>query len=448
VIGSTEADLAYKNPGPFLNTQDPDRIRETIREFRPDVLHGHWLYQIPSLAYFGGYFGEGGTGRQIPFTVRAHSFDTLGAPPGFLKHITPVVNSDLCLGVFTFPFTRPILEKAGIKAEKMHDSFAVMNYDLFYDRSPNGTAVMNVGACLPKKQMDDFLRLAQHYPDREFNLYALGYKVDDMAKLNAAAGNPVRIVPAVEPDDMPAEYKKHEWLVYTAAYDPATVGWPMAVAEAQAAGVGVCMPNLRPDLRDYVGPAGFLYNSIDEVVKIISQPFSSELREMGFEHAKLSDVNRLKVPLLDLWRRAAGVLPVLPKPRPASAGFDWSDTCVNWEWRERVHAALRTVESKVPERSTYLLVDDGMFAGNLPRERRAQPFPDHDGQYWGPPADDREAVDALQRQRQAGAEYAVFAWPAFWWLDHYPRLAERLRSSPALKYQDDNVAIFDLRDGR
>jgi hypothetical protein len=31
----------------------------------------------------------------------------------------------------------------------------------------------------------------------------------------------------------------------------------MSIAEAQGAGVGVCMANIRPDLREYVGPAGF-----------------------------------------------------------------------------------------------------------------------------------------------------------------------------------------------
>jgi hypothetical protein len=447
VIGFTEADLPYGDPGPFQRTDDPAEIRAAIEEFRPDVLHGHWLFQVPSLAYFGGYFADGGVaGRQIPFTVRAHSFDTLGVRPDFLNRIAPIINSELCLGVFTFPFTRPMLERGGIDAGKIHDCFPVVDYERFHDRSPNGTAVMNVGACLPKKHMDDFLRLAARFPEREFNLYALGYKVDDIARLNSAAGNPVRIVPAVEPGDMLREYKKHEWLVYTAAYDPGTVGWPMAIAEAQAAGVGVCMPNLRPDLRDYVGPAGFLYNSIEEVMPIVSKPFPAELRELGFEHARKSDINRHKAGLIELWRRAAGATPSeAPADRPRSAGFDWGEVGINWEFTERMHAALRAVCEKVPERSTYLLIDEGTFAGHMPPGRRARPFPEHDGQYWGPPADDHQAVEELHRQRRAGAEYAVFAWPTFWWLEHYRKLGDYLRTRQTAKYEDENVAVFDLR---
>ncbi len=55
---------------------------------------------------------------------------------------------------------------------------------------------------------------------------------------------------------MPGEYKKHQWLVYTACPQINQVGWPLSIAEAQAAGVGICMPEIRPDIREYIGDAG------------------------------------------------------------------------------------------------------------------------------------------------------------------------------------------------
>jgi hypothetical protein len=106
---------------------------------------------------------------------------------------------------------------------------------------------------------------------------------------------------------MPREYKKHAWLVYTADRALGTVGWPVSIAEAQASGVGVCMPNLRPDLRDYVGPAGFLYDSIGDVARIISKPLPEELRQMGFEHAKKSDIFQHRQMLINLWQKAVRV---------------------------------------------------------------------------------------------------------------------------------------------
>jgi hypothetical protein len=80
-----------------------------------------------------------------------------------------------------------------------------------------------------------------------------------------------------------------------------TIGWPIAVAEAQAAGVGVCFPNLRPDIQDYLGGAGILYSSLTELVDIISQPVPEEMREKGFEVAKKSDIKTHLHRLTDLW---------------------------------------------------------------------------------------------------------------------------------------------------
>ena len=63
------------------------------------------------------------------------------------------------------------------------------------------------------------------------------------------------------------------------------------------------MPNLRPDVRDYVGAAGILYDSIGEVRDIIRRPVPEEMREAGFEQAKKSDIFRHKARLTDLWQR-------------------------------------------------------------------------------------------------------------------------------------------------
>ncbi len=79
-----------------------------------------------------------------------------------------------------------------------------------------------------------------------------------------------------------------------------TVGWPMAIAEAQASGVGVCMPRIRPDLVEYVGP-GVIYDSIEELYPIVSGPVPDEMREAGFEHARRSDIAEHKHLLTDLW---------------------------------------------------------------------------------------------------------------------------------------------------
>jgi hypothetical protein len=312
VIATKKAAMPCKNHVPFRHTDDPAVIREAIEEFRPHVLHSHWLHSVQVLGKFAKQ-------THVPFTVRAHSFDSLWQEekspfdltrifseyysPRHIRKAVRLVNDDLCLGILAFPFARPRLERAGIRGEKIVDCFPVINFPRFYDTGPNGDAVMNVGAALGKKKMDDFIELGSRAPHMKFDLYALSYKVERLREINHAKGDPVNIIPPVELEDMPAEYKKHRWLVYTAS-KTGRVGWPMAVAEAQASGVGVCMANIRPDLKDYVGDAGYLYDSVDEVLDIISKPVPEELRQRGFERARKSDVFEHRKLLFGLWEKA------------------------------------------------------------------------------------------------------------------------------------------------
>jgi hypothetical protein len=116
----------------------------------------------------------------------------------------------------------------------------------------------------------------------------------ELQEFASARQSPVRFIPPIELEEMPAQYKKHRWLVYTAA-PGGNVGWPLAIAEAQASGVGVCMANIRPDLREYAGPTAFLYDSLDEVVELIHQPVPEETRQSGFEQAK--KIGRVSAPV-------------------------------------------------------------------------------------------------------------------------------------------------------
>jgi glycosyltransferase involved in cell wall biosynthesis len=312
IIALKQASLAAKNHQPFRCLADLGAIREAIEEFRPHVLHSHWLHSARIV-------GKLSQQTKIPFTIRTHSFDAIWSgdlgthwfrffgrhslPPHIVESIR-WIKSDLCLGILAFPFNRARLEKAGVPLRKIVDSYPVVNYPLFHNTAPNGDAIMNMGAAIKKKNMEEFIELATMAPELRFNLYAMAYEVEKLRALNEAKGNPVYIVPPVEIEDMPAEYKKHRWLVYTARKDMASVGWPMAVAEAQAAGVGVCLANIRPDLREYIGGAGFLFNSTGEVLDIITKPVPEEMRQLGFEQARKSNIFDHRQLLFDLWQKA------------------------------------------------------------------------------------------------------------------------------------------------
>lgn len=311
VIGRAPASHPAKSPAPYEIIEDLGAVAEAIQDFKPDVLHTHWLEMATPLWKLARKAG-------IPFTVRSHSFDVVPLQrsmgpvpvprpldarlPGKLR----ALGDDLCLGVLAFPYKRAILEASGVASWKVVDTWPVVNYARFHDTSPRPPGVMNVGAALPKKQMEDFLELAKLHRHKPFRLYPLAYQTEAIKAKCAEMEAPVEIMPSVEPTEMAAEFRKHDWLVYTASFEMNSVGWPMAVAEAQAAGLGVAVPNLRPDLRDYVGPAGILYDSISEVVDVVSSPPSEEIREIGFEHAKRSDIAVHISALTDLWDAPVG----------------------------------------------------------------------------------------------------------------------------------------------
>ena len=310
IIATKRAKLPAQKHEPYRYMDDLSMVREAIEEFQPDILHSHWFHSVKLLGKLARKTG-------VPFTVRGHSFDSIWpedespfrhfpllsvfARPSHIRRAIKFIEDDLCLGLLTLPFARAQLERAGFPSAKLVDCFPVVNFRRFFDPQPNGNAIMNVGACIPKKRMEDFVDLALRAPEREFNLYALGYNVEELRQFASARQSPVHFIPPVELEEMPAEYKKHRWLVYTAARG-GNVGWPLAIAEAQASGVGVCMADIRPDLREYAGPTAFLYNSLDEVVKVIRQPVPDEMRQSGFEQAKKSDVFQHRSLLFRLWR--------------------------------------------------------------------------------------------------------------------------------------------------
>jgi hypothetical protein len=305
VISTAYSQGVYDGHLPFHHLETITDMLAAARLFQPHILHTHYLHEATVLHHLAEQL-------QIPYTVRTHSYDVLNKDPDYLARFTGMINSDLCLGLLAFPFVRPLLEAVGFHADKIIDCFPVVDVQAFMNRSPNGEGVMNTGACLPKKDMSKFFELALKVPGRPFSLYAVNYDLHKLQELNRSMGSPVLIAdPPIQPQYMPAEYKKNQWLVYTAHPRILTVGWPMAIAEAQAAGVGVCMPHIRPELRTYLGDGAFLFDTYDEVARHIRQPYSQELREQGFALAQRADIHQHKHLLTDLWQPHLPAQPVV-----------------------------------------------------------------------------------------------------------------------------------------
>src|SRR5439155_25498727 len=83
---------------------------------------------------------------------------------------------------------------------------------------------------------------------------------------------------------------------------------------------------------------------------------------------------------------------------------------------------------------------DAMITG-----RTVLPFLERNGRFCGDPADDAEAIREIERLRDAGVQYIVFAWPAFWWVDHYREFWKHLSVNYRLLLENDRLVVFDLQ---
>jgi hypothetical protein len=117
-----------------------------------------------------------------------------------------------------------------------------------------------------------------------------------------------------------------------------------------------------------------------------------------------------------------------------------------WKWTQQVYLAIQEISAWIAPDDVFILVDEGQWdlAGRI-AGRRCIPFLERDGIYWGAPEDDETAIGELERLRRAGASFAAFAWPAFWWLDYYAGLDRHLRKRFRCVLENDRLVLFDLR---
>lgn len=154
---------------------------------------------------------------------------------------------------------------------------------------------------------------------------------------------------------------------------------------------------------------------------------------------------KLRLELAGHEQQCAALSRVLKK-----AGFDVDVAA--WKrnsWFHRLQQAAGEINALVPHGEKFILVDDGtwgaqeVFPGN-----RALPFLERDGQFWGAPEDDTAAMAELERQRGGGVGFIAFAWPAFWWLDHYAEFHRHLDAEFRCALKNDRLVVYDLRTPR
>ena len=114
-------------------------------------------------------------------------------------------------------------------------------------------------------------------------------------------------------------------------------------------------------------------------------------------------------------------------------------------YRTRLAETAGDLAALAPADGPLILVhDESLNLGVVAPGLEVLPFLERDGVYWGRPSDDATAIAELERMRAEGARIIAFAWPSFWWLEHYGGLADHLRASYRTALSNDRLVAFDL----
>ena len=115
------------------------------------------------------------------------------------------------------------------------------------------------------------------------------------------------------------------------------------------------------------------------------------------------------------------------------------------QFMQRLAQTAADISRLVSAGQPFILVDTEQLRPMITAGSRSLPFLERDGAYWGPPADDDAAIAELDRLRHGGATFIIFAWPAFWWLDHYAAFGRHLRTRFVCAAENERIVAFDLR---
>lgn len=114
------------------------------------------------------------------------------------------------------------------------------------------------------------------------------------------------------------------------------------------------------------------------------------------------------------------------------------------KWISMFDLAREDLAALVGKADSILLVDDGKVGESIAPGGVTHPFPQVEGIYAGPPAQDEEAVRQLQSLHHQGARFVVFTWESFWWFDSYPQFHNYLNSTHHCLLSNERVVVYEL----
>ena len=250
------ADIAWyrRDPGPApMPVPEPvfDDFDQAIEVVQPDVAMVHWLTTANvSVPLF--------VRHQLPFGVRAHSFD-------FDRELLlKLLAHPLCVGGWTYP-------AAGFETPGAHTLAPIFaSVEFLRPPAPVRDKVVSVSAGLPKKDwpvlLDAFDQI--HLGDRRLIIGATIDFEDNPSELVRACeelGNPPLLQMNMIRQDVLALLAQTAVFIYTLRPE-ARFGMPMSIVDALCAGCSVIVPD-RPEAIEFAGPNARPYRTAEDIAR-------------------------------------------------------------------------------------------------------------------------------------------------------------------------------------
>ncbi|UCV18273.1 glycosyltransferase family protein [Ferribacterium limneticum] len=312
VLSPNQPRAPFYSPVDFNYFDNVGELVALARQFKPDFIIS-WL--LPNHCYAR----QVADALDVPFVLKLHTPDRIIIDPARLplkKRLATYLLSEQFVsrhylvssssirktaasrnfkGVYCIPLLKEEISRF-FPPEKVFDLQSRLFFDRFHDESPNGDGVMVLGSLLDRREGDAaFARIisAIKGPVDWYPMPTPGCLWINLPNLPAN----LRVMKYVPPSEMPALYKKYKALIQIGR-GYYSRGISMSVIEAQASGVAVVAPSLRPDYDAWVeNGGGHVFHDESEIPGILERIPDPAMRQKGFNSASQHDMAGVEMDL-------------------------------------------------------------------------------------------------------------------------------------------------------
>ena len=289
----------------FSNEKD---LIQLAKQFKPDFIIA-WL--LPN-HYFARMVAEA---LDVPFVVKLHTPDyhVLNSKKSiitksilFIKSIfsnetqlsktyqvsktslAKTAKSKNLKGIYCIPALMEAFCRY-FPSEKVFELKPRIFYDKYHNENPNGERVMVLGSLVNRREGHFAFSQIISGVDGPVDWYPMPTQGCLWLDIPGLPEN-LHMMKYVPPAEMPAIYKKYKAMIMIGS-GRFSRGLSLSVLEAQASGVTVVAPSLRPDFDEYVkNGGGFIFSDESEIPDILKKIPDASRRESGFKYASHYDI--------------------------------------------------------------------------------------------------------------------------------------------------------------